>query len=150
MEKDLEAKDIRGFIRRRKTGFLVCFLLLFFVGVVISLSLPPVFKSVATIRIEDQQIPEDFVQPTITDFAEEHIEKISQNVLRRANLLEILEQHNLYAEIKEKRSATELAGILRKNILLETIEAEYKTKKSGKPTTGIQRTRKIPQPRIAP
>jgi uncharacterized protein involved in exopolysaccharide biosynthesis len=58
MEKELEAKDIRGFIRRRKAGFIICFLLLFFIGIVISLSLPPVFKSVATIRIEDQQIPE--------------------------------------------------------------------------------------------
>jgi len=135
MEKELEAKDIRGFIRRRKTGFLICFPLLFFIGIIISLSLPPIFKSVATIRIEDQQIPENFVQPTITDFAEEHIEKVSQNVLSRGRLLQILDRYHLYSELRKKKSPTELVNKIRQNIILETIEAEYKSKKSGKPTT---------------
>ena len=134
MEKDLEVKDIQGFIRRRKKLFLGCFALLLFAGIVVSLSLHPIYISVATIRIEGQQIPKDLVNPTLTDFAEERIEKISQKVLVRSRLLDILERYDLYPELKEKKTPTELFAKMKSNIIIEPIEAVVKSTKSGRPT----------------
>ena len=62
MEKELELEEIKGFIRRRKKVFILSFLLLFMIGVIVALLLTPIFTSIAMIRIEDQQIPENFIE----------------------------------------------------------------------------------------
>jgi uncharacterized protein involved in exopolysaccharide biosynthesis len=134
MEKELEVKDIRGFIRRRKKLFFGSFAFLFFAGIVVALSLHPIFISVATIRIEGQQIPKDLVNPTLSDFAEERIEKISQKVLVRSRLLDILEQYDLYPELRGKKTPTELYEKMKSEIIIEPIEAVVKSTKSGRPT----------------
>ena len=84
MEKELEIQEIKGFIRRRKKVFIISFLLIFMIGVIVALILTPIYTSKAMIRIEDQEIPENLVQSTITDYAEERIEKISQADFKQA------------------------------------------------------------------
>ena len=112
MEKELELQEIKGFIRRRKKAFIISFLSILIIGVCIALLLTPIYSSQAMIRIEDQEIPENYVGATITDYAEERIEKISQEVLSRPKLLEIIDRFNLYPQLKNKKSPTEL---LKKN-----------------------------------
>ncbi|MCP4296030.1 MAG: hypothetical protein GY786_10515 [Proteobacteria bacterium] len=132
MEKELELQEIKGLIRRRKKVFILSFLLLIMIGVIVSLSLTPIYMSEAVIRIEDQEIPEDIVQATIPDYAEERIEKISQQVLSRPKLLEIIEEFNLYTDIKDKETPTELVKKMRrKDITLKTIAARMQNKRVG-------------------
>ena len=86
MDKELDIQFIKSFIKRRKKGFIIVFLICFTLGVSIALALPPIYTSLATIRIEDQEIPTRFVQPTITEYAEERIEKIKQQILTREKI----------------------------------------------------------------
>ena len=135
MEKDIELKDIKGFIRRRKVAFLITFLFVFFCGLSLAIILPPIYLSEATIRLEDQQIPEDYVKPTISEFAEERIQKISQQILSRPKLNEIIEKFNLFHNLKNHKTPTELISEMRKNIGLETVVAEISNKKGRQPST---------------
>ena len=105
MEKELELQEIKGFFRRRKKAFIIAFLLIFIIGVSIALLLPPIYTSEAMIRIEDQEIPENFVKSTITDFAEARIEKINQQILIRPKLLEIIDEFKLYPDIRNKKDS---------------------------------------------
>jgi succinoglycan biosynthesis transport protein ExoP len=130
MEKDLEMKDIRSFIRRRKKAFLISFFIVVIGGLSLAILLPPIYVSEATIRLENQQIPEDYVKPTITDFAEERIQKISQQVLSRPKLLEIIEKYNLFKDAKDRRTPTELVSAMRNKIGIESIVAETSNKKN--------------------
>ncbi len=75
MNKGIEIQEIKGIIKRRKNAFIISFLIIFMVGVIVALVLPPIYTSEAMIRIEDQQIPENLIQSTITDYAEERIRK---------------------------------------------------------------------------
>jgi uncharacterized protein involved in exopolysaccharide biosynthesis len=134
MEKDLEIKDVRGFIKRRRKLFSIAFFIILIGGLIFALILPPIYKSEATIRLEGQQIPEDFVQPTISDFAEERIEKIGQQVMSRSKLLEVINEFDLYKDLKDKKTDTELVNKMRDNIKLETIRAEM-TGNRGRSTT---------------
>ena len=133
MEKELEIQEIRGFFRRRKKAFIIAFLLIFIIGVSIALLLPPIYTSEAMIRIEDQEIPESFVKSTITDYAEERIEKINQQILIRPKLLEIINEFNLYPDIRDKKTPTELVKKIRKDIGLEKIAARWQSKREGRP-----------------
>ena len=133
MEKELELQEIKGFFRRRKKAFIIAFLLIFIIGVSIALLLPPIYTSEAMIRIEDQEIPENFVKSTITDYAEERIEKINQQILSRPKLLEIIDKFNLYPDIRDKKDPTELVEIMRKDIGLKKIAARWQSKREGRP-----------------
>lgn len=137
MDKELELHEIRGFFRRRKKAFIVSFSVVFFIGVFIALVLPPIYVSEAVISIEEQQIPEKFIQSAVTDYAEERIEKISQEVLSRPNLIEIIEKFDLYSEEKDRKSKTELARMLHDDLELKKIEAQWQDKKGGRPIAAI-------------
>ena len=123
MNTGLDIQDIKGIIKRRKNVFIISFLSIFMVGVMVALVLTPIYTSEATIRIEDQQLPENLVQSTITDYADERIRKISQEILSRPKLLEIIDRFDLYPDKRDKASPTELVQKLRKSVELTTISA---------------------------
>jgi uncharacterized protein involved in exopolysaccharide biosynthesis len=132
MEKTIDQKYLLNLFKRRKASFIYVFLFILIVGFLIAIYLPPVYRSEAMIRIEEQEIPEDFVQPTISEYSEERIEKISQHVLSRTKLKEIVEKYGLHLESKKPKSVEAVAEDLRKNIRLETIVSEMKSKPGGR------------------
>jgi succinoglycan biosynthesis transport protein ExoP len=133
MDRELERSQIRDIIRRRKKGFMILFLLLFFAGLIVALALPPIYKSEAMIRVEDQEIKEGFVQPTTNEYVEERIGKLNQQVLSVSNLKEIVEKFGLYQESDKQIGVSELVGKLREDIQLETIVSEMQSKPGGRP-----------------
>jgi uncharacterized protein involved in exopolysaccharide biosynthesis len=132
MDKEYDLQDIGTFFKKRKKILILTFLGLFLIGFIVSIALPPIYVSEAMIRIEDQQIPEDYVQPSINDYAEERIEKISHQVMSRDKLLEIMDKFDLYPEEKSKKSPTELAKKMRQEIGIETMAAEFDNKNLGR------------------
>ena len=67
MERSLDLKEIRGFIRRRIKSFFFTFSVVMILGFSVAILLTPIYRSEATILIEDQQIPEGFVEPTTNE-----------------------------------------------------------------------------------
>lgn len=96
--------------------------------------LPPIYLSQSMILIEGQQIPEDYVKTTITSYVEERLQVIKQQVMGRTKLLSIIEQLNLYSEIREKHTTEEMVDKMRKDIELKTISASVVDKRSGRPS----------------
>ena len=132
MDKGYTAGEIKRFIKKRKKIFLVTFLVIFLAGIVTAISLPPIYRSESVIQVDEQQVPENFVQSTIDDYVDERIKKISQQVLSRQKLLEIIQQYGLYPEMKADSSDTEILAKIREDIAMENIVAEMKNKQSGK------------------
>jgi len=132
MEKDLEIKDVKGFIRRRKKLFFTSFFIVLICGFIFSLALPPIYKSEAIIRLEGQQISEDYVKPAIKEYAVERIQKIGQQVMSRPKLLQIINDFDLYNDLKENKSNTELVAKMRDNMNLATITAEITSQRGRK------------------
>ena len=89
------AERLHAFRRHRRV--MVTVLL---VGVVATLALalfsPATYRSSATILIEQQEIPQDFVRTMISSFADQRIQLISQRVMTSQNLMRIAERYNLY------------------------------------------------------
>ena len=137
MNTGLEIQEIKGIIKRRKNVFIVSFLIIFIGGVIVAAVLPPIYTSEAMIRVEDQQIPENLVQSTITDYAEERIRKISQEILSRPKLLEIIERFDLYPDKRDKKSPTSLVNKMKKDIELTTIEARTQGRGGGNPSSAM-------------
>ena len=132
MNKDLDRNQMKDIIRRRKKSFLVISLLIFFSGLIIALALPPVYKSEALIRIDDQEVSEGFAKSITSEYVEQRIGKINQRVLSRPSLQEIIEDLNLYPQDNSQQETSEIIGKFRENIGMETIVSEMQSKPGGR------------------
>ena len=129
-----KAVDLKGLIRRRKKSFVLSFLSVIFMAVLIAFVLPPIYLSQSTILIEDQQIPREYVQTTITGFVEERLQVITQQIMSRSRLMEIINRFNLYQEMRDRYTTEEIIEKMRDDIHLETISAEVMDRRTGRPT----------------
>ncbi len=126
---------VKGIIRRQRRLFLLVFFFVLLIAVVVALSLPPIYRAQSTILIEEQQIPQEFVQSTITSYVEERLQVITQRIMSRPRLQEIIDRFNLYPEMRKSYTREEIIARLRKNISLETISADVIDRRTGRPTT---------------
>lgn len=132
-----QTKDLRDYIdafRRRRTLVLVIFTTLFVISLLAAFLWPPTYRSTATILIEEQAIPSDLVRSTITTYAWQRIQTISQRVMTRANLLEIVDKHKLYQGKRAFETNEEITARMREDIKLEPVSAGVIDPRSGRPT----------------
>jgi len=127
--------DILAVAKRRRTAFGVTALSVFFLSALVALLLPAVYKSTATILIEEQEIPAEMVMTTVTSFAEQRIQQINQRIMSYTRLLEIIERFNLYAEMNGKRTTEEIVEQMRKDTELKPVSAEVIDRRTGRPTS---------------
>ena len=109
-------------------------------GVLLGLSLaaaflwPATYKSMATILIEEQEIPSELVHSTITGYADQRIEMIRQHVMSRAILWKVVEQYNLYPDLRRANSVEEVVKRFTKDIAVDVISADIVNKQTQSAT----------------
>ena len=132
-EQEKTLQDYLAILSRRKVSMIITMMAVFLVGVVIALVWPPTYSSSATILIKEQEIPTELVRSTVTSFASQRIQTISQRVMTRNNLMQIIEKYNLYVKDRKKRTTEEVLGAMRDDIGLEMISAEVMDPRTGRP-----------------
>src|SRR6266851_3193952 len=138
MEMEEETKDLREYLsafRRRKIQILATVAILFLIAVAVAALLPSVYRSTATILIEQQEMPSDLVRSTISSYADQRIQVISQQVMTRANLMRIVEKYDLYPSYRANKTSEELLQRLSKDIKLDILKADVIDQRSGAKTT---------------
>lgn len=126
MELEVEKSigDYLQIARRRKYIIIFPMLVLLFISVVVATVLPPVYRSKATILIEQQHIPTELVKSTVVSFADERIRQIEQKLMTVDNLNKIIDKFSLYPREKDLLNASALAEQFRKSTTLELINAD--------------------------
>jgi succinoglycan biosynthesis transport protein ExoP len=122
-----------GILRNRKKFFIIPSLTVLVLASLFAYLWPAIYQSSSTILIEEQQIPQEFVRSTVTGFADERIQSLTQQILSRVRLWEIIEQFKLYPQMREKYTREEILEKMRDNIKLETISAEVGSTKKRRP-----------------
>ena len=134
-EKDKGIAEYLAGLKRRKKQILLASSVLFILSAVIALVLPAVYRSTATILIEEQEIPPELVRSTITSYADQRIQVISQQVMTRANLMQIVERYNLYPRQRRHETNEEILARMRDDIRLDIVNADVIDRRSGNKTT---------------
>lgn len=120
----IDARRIRGFVRRRKKVFLSVFSIIFLAAATFAIFFNhPVYVSTATFLIEGH-MPDDIVKGVTGGYTEERLQSITQQVLSRDKLQEIIKQYNLYNNPKDQVELEAAIKIMRENIFVRTIKAE--------------------------
>ncbi|MCD4754244.1 MAG: lipopolysaccharide biosynthesis protein [Deltaproteobacteria bacterium] len=116
-------QDYMVFLRRRKWFIVVPWLVILCIASVVAYLLPAIYQSKATILIESQQVPEDLVRTTVTGYAEERIKTITEQILSRQTLEQIIKDFQLYPDLQGKEPVENILSKMREDILVEMVSA---------------------------
>ncbi|NVZ09220.1 lipopolysaccharide biosynthesis protein [Allochromatium humboldtianum] len=131
-EQLLTLDDYIAIIRRRKWQAIVPALILLVIAVLAAVLIPPTYRSTATILIERQEIPPDLVRTTVTSYADQRIQVISQRVMTTVNLSTLIERYDLYPDIRRRESINMAVEKMRERIKLDMISADVLDPQSGR------------------
>ena len=127
------AQDFIDILRRRRRVIMITATAVFVIAAVTAFLIPPQYRSSSTILIEEQEVPRDYVNTTVTSFAEQRLQTINQRIMGTDKLLEIMKKFNLYPDLKQKWTTEEIVAKLRKDIKLGTISADVIDPRTGMP-----------------
>ncbi len=110
-------------VRRRWWLLLpACLVALATVG--ISLLLQDVYRSETVIMVEQPRVPEHYVIPNITSELRNRLITMTQQILSRTRLLQIMDELDLYAKERKRLTPEELVELMRRDVEVELIEGE--------------------------
>ena len=130
---ELDLSELPGILRRRFWYLIVPAVVIATIAVAAALLWPSTYRSTATILIEQQQIPQDLVRTTVTSFADQRVQMISQRVMTTANLSRVIEQYGLYQEERQRQPMSAVVQRMRDRIHLEMVSADVVDPRSGRP-----------------
>lgn len=104
---------------RRKWLAVVVAVLVFAAIAGIVTFLPALYKSTATVLVERYQVSESLVRPSITGELETRLQTISQEILSRARLQELITRVGLYRDLRERVPMDLIVEKMRRDIRLE-------------------------------
>ncbi|HEX4602550.1 MAG TPA: GNVR domain-containing protein [Candidatus Angelobacter sp.] len=78
--------------------------------------MPDRYKASTTILVDPQKVPEKYVSPTVSSDPGQRLNTITQQVLSTTRLQQIIDDMQLYPELRGKVSREELIEIMRKDI----------------------------------
>src|SRR5437899_862422 len=105
--------------RRRKWLAIIAFAVPISAATSLIVFLPNVYRSAATVLVESQQIPESFVQSTVTSTLETRLQTISQEILSRSRLEALINRFGLYPELRKRVPFEDVVEHMRKDIKLD-------------------------------
>ncbi|MDO5675271.1 MAG: Wzz/FepE/Etk N-terminal domain-containing protein [bacterium] len=131
----LTPKDYWEVLKRRRWSLLVPVVLVMSIAALVALLLPSIYSSSATIMIEEQQIPSEFVMTTVSTYAEQRVQNIQQRALSFSPLWNIIKEQNLYPDLRDKWTPEEIVAKMRNDIGIKILSSEIFDRRTGRPTT---------------
>ena len=125
--------DLIEIVRRRGRTIIITFSAAALTTVILAALWPPTFRSTGTILIEQQEIPSDLVRSTVTSYADERVQIISQRVMKTQNLLDIVRRYGLYESQHKSDSREKVIERMRDDNSFNMISAGVVDPRTGVP-----------------
>jgi uncharacterized protein involved in exopolysaccharide biosynthesis len=136
MNEEQKKVDFRGLlaaVKRRRGPMVATAVAGLLVTLLLVLFLPAHYRAGGTILIEQQELPTELVRSTVTSYADQRVQTISQRVMTTQNLLGIIDRYDLYTAERKRDTREELIGKMRDDIKLDMISADVIDPRSGMP-----------------
>jgi polysaccharide chain length determinant protein (PEP-CTERM system associated) len=115
-EKPFDIREYLEIALRRKWYIIIPLVCSMVISFGVYKYLPKVYKSTTLILVQPQSVPESYVRSTITDPVSNRLNTISQEILSRTRLEKVIQEFNLYADLRKKVPVEEVVEIMRKGI----------------------------------
>jgi len=119
----IDARFVKRFVRKRKRVFLSVFAVVFAASIVASFLAPRNYVSSAKFLIEGQ-MPDEILKGVSGGYIEERLQSITQQILSREKLVEIINKFGLYGNPKNEGDIERAVSTMKDNIAVRTIKAD--------------------------
>jgi uncharacterized protein involved in exopolysaccharide biosynthesis len=121
-------------LRRRKRPLLLVTLGVLLLAALAAILWPPRYSASGVILIEQQELPSELVRSTVSSYASQRVQVISQRVMTTENLMRIIQRYGLYADMRKRNSREEVIKEMRHDTALQMISADVIDPRDGRPT----------------
>jgi uncharacterized protein involved in exopolysaccharide biosynthesis len=123
-----------GALARRRLMFVLVATTVLLLAVAAAFFWPASYRSTGTILIEQQEVPAELVRSSISSYADQRIQVITQRVMTTENLLGIVNKYNLYARQRRFDSREQIVARMRRDVRFQMISADVIDPRAGRPT----------------
>ena len=121
-------------VRHHRAAMLWTFVGIALLALMLAFLWPATYKASGTILIEQQEVPADLVRSTISSYADQRIQMITQQVMTTENLYKIILKYDLYAKERKYKSREVVLKKMHDDIGFNMISADVIDPRSGNPT----------------
>src|SRR5690348_3792396 len=115
-----------GWLRRiseQRRSALICLFAGWIVVVGAGWVLPAKYRSETLILVEQQKVPEHYVEPNITVDLQQRLQSMSEQILSRTRLMAIVEKFHLYSTEQTRSGVQDIVDQMRKDISIELVRS---------------------------
>ena len=109
---------------QRRYYVLVCLLIMFVVGVTAAFALPRTYRSTATLLVQSQDLPTTIVDAPTNGAIEQRIARIREQVLSRGDLIQQIEQNDLYPSERRSRPLSKIIEKMRHATIVGALSSD--------------------------
>ena len=117
-------------LKRRFWYVVIPFFLLVVATITYCIKAPKIYRSSTLILVQPQEVPADFVRPTVTSNPLSRMKILTEQVMSRPRLEEIIKKFSLYPKILATYTMYDAVETMREDIYVEVTESEEQTRDS--------------------
>jgi polysaccharide chain length determinant protein (PEP-CTERM system associated) len=122
--KTYRPDDVIAIAWQRKWTIVVPFLLVALAAIGVAWTLPDRYQSDTLILVVPQRVPESYVRSTVTARIEDRLQSISQQILSRTRLERIVQDADLYPELRRTSTMEDVVDRMRRDIDVQMVKAD--------------------------
>jgi polysaccharide chain length determinant protein (PEP-CTERM system associated) len=116
MQKPLNIHSYLDIAKRQKWYIIIPLVICIPISFAVYKFLPKIYKATTTILVQPQTVPEKYIQPTVTATVIDRLNTISQEILSRTRLEKIIQEFNLYPDLRKKQPMEVVVGKMAKAV----------------------------------
>jgi polysaccharide chain length determinant protein (PEP-CTERM system associated) len=118
-EKSFNIHDYIEIFLRRIWYIVIPFVIILVGAAIYAFTSPKEYRASTLVLVTPQKVPVDYVRPTVTSRIEDRLQSISQEIMSRTRLEQVISELKLYSEEGKSKSKEEIVELIRKNIQVE-------------------------------
>jgi uncharacterized protein involved in exopolysaccharide biosynthesis len=111
-------------------------------------NVPITYLASATLVVNDQQIPDQFVAMTVSETPMQQIDALVGEILSRERLAPLVDKHRLYPELRKQTTMSDLVGLARGSVIVAPADRVVAAKR-GTPSSVFMISFRDRDPRAA-
>jgi uncharacterized protein involved in exopolysaccharide biosynthesis len=120
---------------QRRYYVLACLVALLLAGTVAAFVLPRTYRSTATLLVQSQDLPTSLVDAPASGAVEQRIARIRERVLSRGDLIQLIEQNDLYSDERRSKPLSKIIEKMRHDTLVTALPSDIGQQSGTQNTT---------------
>src|ERR1035438_6427185 len=118
----LNVEDYLAIVKRQWWIVVIPTVILPIAAIALTFVIPPVYEAQSLVLIDQQKVPENFVQPIVNEDLDSRVASMNEQILSRSSLQPIVDKYNLYGDQRLDMDAR--IDKVRKDITLAAIRSQ--------------------------